>query len=105
MRIFSLICSLVLRQKITDPTSGFRAMNRRALEIFTSGYYPQHFPDADVIISSHFRGLRIREIPITVSPGWSAGLHRGGTVFYYIYKMLLSTFVSSLRFRRRRTNF
>ncbi len=104
MMIFSLICSLVLRQKITDPTSGFRGINRRAMEIFTRGYYPQHFPDADVIISSHFRGLRVREIPITVSPGWSSSLHRGGTVFYYIYKMLLSTFVSSLRFRRRQNN-
>ncbi len=105
MKIFSLICSLVLRQKITDPTSGFRGMNRRAMWIFTGGYYPQHFPDADVIISSHFRGLRVREIPITVSLSRSSNLHRGGTAFYYIYKMLLSTFVSSLRFKRKQTYF
>lgn len=105
MRIFSLICSLVTRQKITDPTSGFRGLSRRALKVFTQGYYPQHFPDADVIISAHFRGLRIREIPITVSPTHSTSLHRGGTVFYYIYKMLLSTFVSSLRLKRDQIKF
>lgn len=105
MKLFSLICSLVIRQRITDPTSGFRGMNRRALTVFTRGYYPQHFPDADVIISAHFRGLRIREIPITVSPTRSASLHRGGTVFYYIYKMLLSTFVSSLRLKRDHIKF
>jgi len=101
MKLFGLICSLVIRQKITDPTSGFRGINRRALKVFTEGYYPQHFPDADVIISAHFRGLRIREIPITVSPTRSTSLHRGGTIFYYIYKMLLSTFVSSLRLKRK----
>ena len=100
MRIFSLICSTVIRQKITDPTSGFRALNRRALAAFTDGYYPQHFPDADVIISSHFQGLKIREVPVTMSASESLGLHRGMTILYYIYKMLLSTFVCSLRLRR-----
>jgi len=102
MKLFSTICSLILRQKITDPTSGFRGINRRAMNIYTSGYYPQHFPDADVIISSHFRGLKITEIPITVSATQSTSLHRGWTVIYYIYKMLLSTFVSSLRFSRKK---
>ena len=102
MKLFSTICSLVLRQKITDPTSGFRGINRRAMHIYTSGYYPQHFPDADVIISSHFRGLRIMEIPITVRATQSTSLHRGWTVIYYIYRMLLSTFVSSLRFSRKK---
>ena len=67
------------------------------MEIYTRGYYPQHFPDADVIISSHFRGLRIKEIPVTMSASQSEDLHQGGTVFYYVYKMLLSTFVSILR--------
>lgn len=101
MKLFSTICSLVLRQKITDPTSGFRGMNRQAMDVYTNGYYPQHFPDADVIISSYFRGLRIMEIPITVRATQSTSLHRGWTSIYYIYKMLLSTFVSSLRFSRK----
>lgn len=105
MKLFSLICSLVIRQKITDPTSGFRGINRRAMTVFTQGYYPQRFPDADVIISAHFRGLRIREIPITVSPTCSTKLHRGWTIFYYIYKMLLSTFVSSLRLKQDQIKF
>jgi hypothetical protein len=99
MKIFSLICSSVIRQKITDPTSGFRGVNRRALKVFTSGYYPQHFPDADVIIYAHFQGLKIREIPVTMSASQSRSLHRGMTIVYYIYKMLLSSFVCSLRLR------
>jgi len=100
MKLFSITCSLAVGQKITDPTSGFRGLNRKALKIYTSGYYPQHYPDADVIISSHFRGLKIREIPVTMSPSQSGNLHRGGQVLYYIYKMLLSTFVSMLKFYR-----
>jgi glycosyltransferase involved in cell wall biosynthesis len=103
MKLFSTICSLVARQKITDPTSGFRGLNRKAMRLYVTGYYPQHFPDADVIISSHFRGLRIRETPITVSASHSQSLHRGGTIIYYIYKMLLSTFVSMLKFNEDNT--
>jgi len=99
MRIFSLICSGVTRRKITDPTSGFRGLNRRALLAFTEGYYPQHFPDADVIISAYFQGLKIREVPVTMSASQSRDLHRGMTIIYYIYKMLLSSFVCSLRMR------
>jgi glycosyltransferase involved in cell wall biosynthesis len=96
MKTFSLLCSLATGQKITDPTSGFRGLNRKALRIFTSGFYPQHFPDADVIISSYSRGLRIKEIPVTMSASQSLNLHRGWTVVYYIYKMLLSTFVCTV---------
>jgi len=96
MRLFSLVCSLVVRRRITDPTNGFRGLNRRALELYTRGFYPQHYPDADVIISSHFRGLAIREVPVTVDPSASESLHRGMRIFYYIYKMFLSTFVAIL---------
>ncbi len=96
IRLFSLICSLAIRQRLTDPTSGFRALNKKAIRLFTSGYYPQHYPDADVIISAHFNGLTIQEIPVTMSHSRSDSLHRGGKIIYYTYKMLLSTFVSIL---------
>jgi len=96
MRIFSLVCSTVVRRRITDPTSGFRGLNYKALLLYTAGFYPQHYPDADVIISSHFRGLTIQEVPITVNPTRSENLHRGGRIFYYVYKMFLSTFVAIL---------
>jgi glycosyltransferase involved in cell wall biosynthesis len=102
IRLFSLICSLAVGQRITDPTSGFRALNRKAIELFASGYYPQHYPDADVIISSHFNGLTIKEVPVTMSRTRSVNLHRGGKIVYYIYKMFLSTFISILGDSRRR---
>lgn len=104
MRIFSRFCSFILQEKITDPTSGFRGMNRKAMKFYTDVYYPQHFPDADVIISSYFWGLKIKEVPVTVSATQSTALHRGWLILYYIYKMLLSSFVSSLALSRKRRN-
>lgn len=102
MWIFSRICSLIIKEKITDPTSGFRGMNRKAMGLYTGVYYPQHFPDADVIILSHFWGLKIKEVPVTMSATQSTALHRGGMILYYIYKMLLSSFVASLALSTKR---
>jgi len=33
MLFYSLIASVLIRKRITDVTSGFRAMNRRAVEL------------------------------------------------------------------------
>nr|HPJ72477.1 glycosyltransferase family 2 protein [bacterium] len=101
MMIFGLTCSVFTGKRITDPTNGFRGMNRKTLRLYTRGFYPQHFPDADVIISSHYGGLRIVEVPVTVGPTRSVNLHRGWKILYYIYKMFLSTFVAILGRREK----
>ncbi|RLF10185.1 MAG: glycosyltransferase family 2 protein, partial [Thermoprotei archaeon] len=55
--------SMLSGQRITDCTSGFRALDRRAMEIFVEEY-PLDFPDASALIYASFRGLRIAEVPI-----------------------------------------
>jgi len=41
-RLLSLLVSAICRQKITDPTSGFRAAGRRMIRLF-SQHYPQGY--------------------------------------------------------------
>jgi len=94
MRFFASLASLVLRQKITDPTSGFIGINSRALPFLVSGYFPTDYPDADVIIMLHKRGFKIREISVKMHSGSKGSMHRGLRPLYYIYKMLLSMFIS-----------
>ena len=50
--IFSQVISMIVRQKITDPTSGFRAANRKAIQLFASDY-PQDYPEPEVVILLH----------------------------------------------------
>ena len=45
--IFSHVISMIVRQKITDPTSGFRAANRKAIQLFAFDY-PQDYPEPEV---------------------------------------------------------
>ncbi len=47
---------------ITDCSSGFRALNIRALDLFAESY-PVDFPDAEALIMAHRAGLRVLEVP------------------------------------------
>lgn len=87
--------------RVTDPTSGFQAMNRTALELFVSDWYPFDYPDVDVLILAHRSGLRIAEHGVRMAPGWrDSSLHTGWKPLYYGYKMLLSLWAASSKTRQ-----
>jgi glycosyltransferase involved in cell wall biosynthesis len=91
--------------RVTDPTSGFQAMNRAVLELYASDMFPSDFPDVDVLLCAHRHGLRVGERPVRMraSPRAST-LHAGLAPIYYVYKMLLSVWAASSTDRRRREN-
>ncbi len=105
MSLFSKIASILTGQPVTDPTSGYQALNRDAIRFYASPYYPADYPDADVLIMLHRAGLRIREIPVRMHPRIQGqSMHSGLKPVYYIFKMFLSMFVTLLRrdrFERR----
>lgn len=90
MILFANIASLMLGQRITDTTSGFWAVNRRALELLVNNY-PTDYPDADNLIYLGLSGLKITEIPVKMHPrlSGSSTINTVGSV-YYPFKMVLS---------------
>ena len=87
--------------KVSDPTSGFQAMNRTALELYARDFFPTDYPDVDVLLAAHRNGLRVGERSVRMSPGArSSRLHSGFRDIYYVYKMLLSIWMVSARQRR-----
>lgn len=100
--LFGAIASGVLKQRISDPTTGYQALNSRVLRLFASDIYPVDYPDADVIIMVHRAGLRIDEIGVKMFPNAeNKSMHSGWKPFYYVFKMLLSILVTLLRERPR----
>ena len=98
MLFFAKLTSLIIGEKITDPTSGYQAINKHGLQFYAGDYYPVDFPDADVIIMLHRVGLKIKEIPVTMYPSVQGkSMHSGLKPVYYIFKMFLSIFVTLLR--------
>jgi glycosyltransferase involved in cell wall biosynthesis len=91
---FGGILFVLTRRWFADPTSGFQALNGRALRLFSSGVFPCDYPDADVLLMAHLAGLRIREVPVRMAPrSGGVSIHSGWKPLYYGIKMLLSVFV------------
>jgi glycosyltransferase involved in cell wall biosynthesis len=81
---------------VTDPTSGFQAMNRKTLELYAGDWFPSDYPDVDVLLCASRAGLRVREHPVHMRAGARAStLHSGWKPLYYAYKMLLSVWVAT----------
>lgn len=104
MIIFSKLASFISRRTITDPTSGFQALNRNVLEFCISDIYPVDYPDADFIIMLHYERFRIKEIPVTMNANKENRSMHGGVLkpAYYVFKMCLSIVVTYLRELDRR---
>ena len=100
MVTFSLLSSLTLRIKITDTTSGFRALNKIALSFFAR-YYPVDFPDAEAIVLLGRNGFRIKEIPVQFHPRSCSSSISFLKSVYYPFKSFIAIFAAILEKRRR----
>lgn len=102
MVLFAAVASVLTRQRLTDTTSGYRALGERAIALFCSNWFPQTFPDADLLILAHRAGLHMVEVPALFREDPSGrSIHSGIAPVYYIFKMFLSIFVTLLRQRPR----
>jgi hypothetical protein len=101
--LFRTVVSFFMKQKITDPTSGFQAHTRKVLRFFTGDTYPMDYPDSDVLLALHFAGFRIREVPVSMRPRLRGkSIHGGWKTIYYLAKMFLAIFMVLLRHYRPR---
>jgi glycosyltransferase involved in cell wall biosynthesis len=62
IRWFARIVSLLTRQKLTDTTSGFQAVNARAIRLFAADY-PHDYPEVEAAVMVVRHRLRIMEVP------------------------------------------
>lgn len=63
MIYFTNLINLLTGKKITDTTSGFRAVNRKIIELFAKEY-PTEYPEVEVIVKLNKMGYKIKEIPV-----------------------------------------
>jgi glycosyltransferase involved in cell wall biosynthesis len=101
IHVFAFLLSRLLRQPVTDPTSGFRLYNRRAIALFARDY-PHDYPEVEAVLMLHHHRLTMREVPVRMYQrgGGVSSLNGSGKSFYYMVKVLLALFVG---LGRRRT--
>ncbi len=99
IHLFAFALSKILRQRVTDPTSGFRLYNRRAIGLFARDY-PHDYPEVEAVLMLHANRLRMAEVPVrmhlrgsgrsSITPTRSA---------YYMIKVSLALLVGLMRRR------
>lgn len=97
MALFGRMAAAVMKQPVTDPTSGFQAMRAGVAQFFCSEVYPSDYPDADILILLHRSGFRVGEVPVQMREPEGRSMHHGHRSLYYVYKMTLSILVTILR--------
>ena len=97
--ILSKAISMIVREKLTDPTSGFRAANRRAIQLFSVNY-PQDYPEPEAMVLLHQCGLKMKEIPVKINQRYSgeSSITKIRSI-YYMVKVLLAIFVDCFKKR------
>jgi len=97
IRLFSAVISFILGQKLTDTTSGFRAINKRVIDFYTRGY-PEDYPEVEELVLLHKAGFKIIEIPVEMrdrTTGTSSITFLNS--LYYVVKVLLAVFIDLLK--------
>ncbi len=99
IRYFKHLNMLLTGFTVYDSTSGFRCINRKALALVNE-YYPDDYPEAEILIYYAMNGLKAVEVPVCMkerqggisSIGVSASL-------YYMLKVTLAIVYSFLRLK------
>lgn len=97
MRYFSYILSFILRQRVADTTSGFRAVNKKVIDFFSRNY-PEDYPEVEALVLLHKRGFKVKEVSVNMKERVSG--RSSITPFrslYYMVKVSLAIFINLLR--------
>ena len=85
------------RQRVTDATSGFQALNRKGIALFARDY-PSDYPEVEATVLVFKHRLRLVEVPVRM---WEREHGESSITFvrsvYYMLKVTLALFVAMVR--------
>ena len=91
---FRFLNRILTRVNINDSTSGFRIFNRKAIDL-ASKYYPDEYPEPEVIVYFLLKGLTLKEIPVIMKErqGGKSSIDFIKSIYYMIKVSLGVLFV------------
>jgi hypothetical protein len=97
IRLFECLNTLLIRQRISDNTSGFRAYNRATIE-FLAMHYPVDYPEPEAVILLGRNHFRMSEVATEMQKRQGGGSSIAGIRgVYYMIKVILAIFMTFLR--------
>jgi glycosyltransferase involved in cell wall biosynthesis len=97
IRVLAQVVSWIGRQRLTDTTSGFQALNRRTIRLFAADL-PRDYPEVEGLVMAIRHKIRVKEVPVTMRERehGRSSISTLGSV-YYMIKVLLALFVDLFR--------
>ena len=100
--LLSLLIQCVCFVKIRDVTSGYRAVNKRFINIYAKNY-PNDYPEPEAIVAAVMNRGKIKEIPVIMQERMSGVSSINVTKsIYYMIKVTLAILVCRISFGVRR---
>jgi hypothetical protein len=97
IRLFQGLNSLLIRQRITDNTSGFRAYDENSIQ-FLARHYPVDYPEPEAVILLGRNHFRMAEVAVEMRERQGGGSSIGGIKgLYYMIKVVLAVIMTFLR--------
>jgi glycosyltransferase involved in cell wall biosynthesis len=94
--LFAGLVRILTGLRLTDPTSGLKALGVRAQSLFALARFPDRFPDADALVLASRARLRVEERPARMRRSRNRhSMHDGGAI-PYTGNMLFSLLVAAL---------
>ncbi|MCX8131249.1 MAG: glycosyltransferase family 2 protein [Clostridia bacterium] len=95
IKYFSKLIKLLTGKLITDPTSGFRACDRKVIECFAREY-PRDYPEPETIVLATRRNFKISEAPVIMNErdGGRSSITSIKSI-YYMIKVSLAIIAAS----------
>ncbi len=97
IRYFTVVIRLLTGSVITDPTSGFRMVNRKIIEKFAKNY-PGDYPEPESIVSVLKTGGRVIEVPVEMRErqGGVSSINIKRSI-YYMVKVTIAIIMERIR--------
>lgn len=102
INVLSFLILLTTGRRIMDVTSGYRAVNRMFIEIYSKDY-PMDYPEPEAIVAAFMHLGRVKEIPVRMRA------REGGTSsitfkksIYYMIKVTLAILICRMSYGVRR---
>lgn len=97
----SAMLKLCTGRRVSDPTSGFRACGRRAIDLFCVSY-PVDYPEPESIAVAIKSGLSVKEVSVEMRERQGGTSSIGGlSSVYYMLKVSLAILIASVSRRSK----
>lgn len=101
INLLSFLIRLMTGVKVTDVTSGFRAVNRKGIELFAANY-AQDYPEPEALVVSAVNGLKTVEVAVKMQERTGGTSSIGGfKSAYYMIKVSLAIILAKITGKRR----